>query len=124
VARLADPASEDCGVFLRDAGDASYAARNECARAAFQAGRPFTVIFEQFGTDSYISTSVVFTGGQLYEVRYDSNVCGGAASCDSPGCGPSVTWRTCVGPVVSNVSDLFDCTSLTEQQAICGPSPG
>jgi hypothetical protein len=120
LARLAEPSSEDCGTISPDAGNTSGA---DCARVAFQAGRPFTVIFEQVGIDSYISTAVVFAGGELYEIHYDSNVCGGGATCDNPRCGPSITSRTCVDPVVSDVSGLFECASVTHQQTVCGPNP-
>jgi hypothetical protein len=117
--RLAEPTSEDCGTV---SGDAGINASTDCAHAALQAGRPFNVIVEQVGIDSYVFTAWVFAAGHLYSFSYDSNVCGGAHSCGTPPCGPRITRSTCVDPSPSSLPRIvFDCSSSEELQTICQP---
>jgi hypothetical protein len=122
VARLADPASEDCGTISPDGGGSADG--NACAEAALQAGRPFTLIrTPQVGTDSYLGGAYVFAAGQVYLLDYDANVCGGGPSCESDFCAPRIERRTCVDPVASDVSGVIECASMTDPLVICGPNP-
>jgi hypothetical protein len=121
IAPLTSPTSEDCGQIRLDAGSTVGA---DCAHAALNAGRPFTLIVDDVGTDSTLSTAWIFKSGLLYVVAYDSNVCGGGPSCDHGGCGPHIVSSTCAGPTVSTVPNaVFDCASRTDTQTLCGPVP-
>lgn len=122
IARNADPTPEDCGRVPVDAGDAGRAAAADCAYTAFQAGRPFSWIVEQGGTDSSISTGWIFAQGRFYEYHYDSNVCGGGPSCETVGCGPSLERRVCAAtPVASPASRTIQCSSWSDWETICAP---
>jgi hypothetical protein len=124
VARLAEPGSEDCGTAYPDAGNTSGA---DCAITALQAGRPFTVINPpQVGTDSYVSSAMVFAEGRLYLVHFDSSVCGGgpSSSCETLSCGPWMQRSICVDPDLTTIPGaIAGCASLIDPQVICGPNP-
>lgn len=116
AAALAGSGATDCGLVPVD-GDASTA--DACAVAAFQAGAPFFIVYEEQGIDSQVSTGLAFDGAQLLSLYRDSDPSGGS------NVGAEVTEHVCTsGSVIAGDAGhdvvFCDAPACTCTEEACG----